>query len=219
MKSIGMLALALFAVLSSPLHALCEDVAHFNKLDIPASEARLSELARVREFRCSYELPQFSQATLLIAEYYKDGKRVKVFPLAHAKYDTRLKKTTGIISIGWHRDLHNLISVHDNGDMYTPWTASISLPDFTPADLCYFKDSSPEARKPESESGMDFTLYPVMGICGQREKKISYQDVKDKDSFLSACTQAGAKDMVLIYLYMSANDDHPSMPFTDPLPQ
>ena len=58
---------------------------------------------------------------------------------------------TGIISIGWQRDAHNLVSVHDNGDRYNPWTSSAHLEDFDPVDACYFADSSPEKRKPDLE--------------------------------------------------------------------
>lgn len=190
--------------------------AHFRRLEIPAHESRLSELARVREFRCSGEWPGFSGQTLLIAELYREGKRVKAFRLSRAVYDESLKKRAGILSIGWHRDFHSLISVYDNGEFYSPWTESIRLPDFTPVDGIFFENSLPEDRKPEGENPQgyySFKLYPVLGLCGQRQLKLSSSGWKDRPTFLAACKRAGAKDAVMIYLYQSDSGEEPAMRF------
>jgi hypothetical protein len=191
-----------------------QDVCHFRHADIPRNEARLSELARVREFRCDYEFPRFTQGTLLLAERFRNGKCIERFRLSRAKYDSSRGDNTGIISIGWQRDAHNLVSVHDNGDFYSPWTGSAHLEDFDPVDACYFADSSPEKRKPDLEGSgyFDFALYPVIGLCGQRKYKINYPDKADTQSFLQACR--GAADAVVIYLYFSPYDEQPALKFT-----
>ena len=123
---------------------------------------------------------------------------------------------TGIISIGWHRDAHNLVSVHDNGDIYSPWTESVHLADFIPVDAYYFADSSPEKRKPDKKGSgyFDYELYPVIGLCGQRTHKIRYPETADTQSFLKSCALAGAKDAVVIYLYFSPLDEEPALKFT-----
>jgi hypothetical protein len=196
--------------------AWSQDASHFRRADIPRNEVRLSELARVREFRCQYDLAHFTQGTLLMAELFRDGKCIKRFRLARAKYDKSKKNTTGVISIGWHRDAHNLVSVHDNGDFYSPWTESAHLADFIPIDAYYFADSSPEKRKPDKKGSgsFDFELYPVIGLCGQRTHKIRYTETADTQSFLKSCALAGAKDAVVIYLYFSPLDEEPALKFT-----
>jgi hypothetical protein len=206
--------LTAFAVASS---AWSQDVSHFRRAEIPRNESRLSELSRVREFRCDYDLAHFIQGTLLIAEVFHDGKCVARYRLSRAKYDTAKKGKTGIISIGWQRDNHDLVSVHDNGDFYSPWVASIHLPDFTPLDACYFADSAPEKRKPDRDGKgyFDFDLYPVIGFCGPRTRKIRYPEKGDTQSFLDACRSGGAQDAVIIYLYFSPYDEEPALKFNE----
>jgi hypothetical protein len=189
------------------------DVSHFRRVDVPANESRLSALNGVKEFRCAYELARFTQGTLLIAEVFRDGKCVDRFRLSHAKYHQSTKSTTGIISIGWQADNRKLVSVHDNGHRYSPWTASAHLADFNLMDAHYFSDSLPEKRKPEG-SGFDFELYPVLGLCGERSLQIAYPENGDAQSFLKACSDAGAKDAVVVYLYFSPLDEHPAVKFT-----
>ena len=202
----------LISLILSPL-AWGQDTSHFRRADIPRSESRLSELAGVREFRCDYDLARFTQGTLLIAEVFRDGKCIDRFRLSRAKYDKSKKDKTGIICFGWQRNAHNLVSVHDNGDFYSPWTASIHLPNFDPVDAYYFADSLPEKRKPEG-SGFDFELYPVIGFCGQRTHKIRSPEAADTQSFLKSCDLAGAKDAVIVYLYFSSLDEEPAVKFT-----
>jgi hypothetical protein len=198
----------------SPL-AWGQDTSHFRRADIPRSESRLSELAGVREFRCEYDLARFTRGTLLIAEVFRDGKCIDRFRLSRAKYDKSRKSKTGIISIGWQRNAHNLVSVHDNGDLYSPWTASVHLPDFNPVDAFYFTDSRPEKRKPDKKgSGYDFELYPVIGLCGERTHQIRDPETADAQSFLKSCELAGARDAVIVYLYLSPLDDEPALKFT-----
>ncbi len=208
-----MYPLAMLLLLVCHFPAKGEDLSHFRRADIPRNESRLSALAGVREFRCNYDLARFSQGTLLIAEVYKDGKRTHVYRLSRAKYDGSGKNKEGIISIGWRGDSHTLVSVHDNGDLYSPWTAFVLLPDFVPFDAFYFADSSPEKRGPERKGGMSFELYPVLGICGQRNAKIAYQSVHDQASFLAACRRSGAKEAVVFSLYLSDRDEDPSVKF------
>jgi len=205
----------LISLILSPL-SWSQETSHFRRADIPRSEARLSELAGVREFRCDYDLARFTQGTLLIAEVFRNEKCIERFRLSRAKYDKSRKGKTGIISFGWQRKTHDLVSVHDNGDFYSPWTASIHLPDFSPADAYYFADSRPEKRKAEKGGSgyLDFELYPVVGLCGERTHKIRYPEIADTQSFLKSCQLAGARDAVIVYLYLSPLDDEPAVKFT-----
>ena len=209
------LTLLLISLINTAL-AWSQETSHFRRAEIPSNESRLSELGRVREFRCNYELARFTQGTLLIAEVYRDGKCIDRFRLSRAKYDESKKEHVGVISIGWQRDAHDLVSVHDNGDSYSPWTASVHLPDFNPVDAYYFSDSLPEKRKPDKEGSgyFDFELYPVIGLCGQRNLKIRYPEIADTQSFLKSCELAGAKDAVIVYLYFSPLDEEPALKFT-----
>jgi len=202
----------LISLILSPL-AWSQDASHFRRAEIPRSESRQSELAGVREFRCDYNLARFTQGTLLIAEVFRDGKCIDRFRLSRAKYDESKTNQTGIISFGWQRDAHALVSVHDNGDSYSPWTASVHLPDFSPVDAYHFANSIPEKRKPEG-TGFDFGLYPVIGLCGERTQKIRYPESADTQSFLKSCELAGARDAVIVYLYLSPLDEEPALKFT-----
>jgi hypothetical protein len=187
---------------------------HFLPDEIPADEVRLLELGRIREFRATYELGEFSQGTLLIAELYEDGRATKVFRLSRAKYDSVKRTLTGTLSFGWNRDRHHLVSLNDNGDFHTPWPAKIELRDFSPSDAFYFRDSVPEVRKPEG-GGMEFKLYPVVGLCGERTALIRDSEMKTRDDFLKACREAGARNALMIYMYMSPFDEEPPLKFEE----
>jgi hypothetical protein len=186
---------------------------HFRPDPVPADEARLMELARIREFRGSYELGEFAQGTLLIAELHVEGQPVKAFRLSRAKYDRAKQTRSGTLSFGWHRDARHLVSVNDNGDLYSPWTAKIDLPDFSPQDAHWFADSVPERRKAKQDWHASFELYPVMGLCGERISQVNYSNIKTGGDFVNACTAAGAKSAVMIYLYKSTHDEEPSIKF------
>ena len=216
MKTIPFLRLIAAAglLVTGPSVALAGDF-HFRPAPVPAGEARLMELARIREFRGSYELGEFVQGTLLIAELHVEGQPVKAFRLSRAKYDRARQTRTGILSFGWHRDARHLVSVNDNGDLYSPWTAKIDLPDFAPQDAHWFADSVPERRKAEQDWHVSFGLYPVMGLCGERSSQVNYSSVKTGEDFVKACTAAGAKSAVMIYLYKSTHDEEPSIKFAE----
>lgn len=194
--------------------AWAQETSHFRRADIPRNESRLSELSGVREFRVDYDLARFTQGTLLFVEVFHDGKCISRFRLSRAKYDKQEK--TGVISIGWQRDSRNLVSVHDNGAFYSPWTASVHLPDFSPHDAYYFSDSLPEKRKPDEKDGFDIELFPVIGLCGERSVQIAYPKNGDAQAFLKACSSAGVKDAVVVYLYFSPHDEEPGLKFTKP---
>ena len=188
---------------------------HFRPAAIPANEARLMELARIREFRGSYEIAEFCQGTLLIAELHVEGQPVKAYRLSRAKYDLSKQTRSGTLAFGWHRDTHQLVSVNDNGDLYSPWSAKIDLSDFSPQDAYWFESSAPEDRKPPQEGQLPFQLYPVMGLCGERSLHVNYSKVKTAGDFVTATKTAGAKSAVVIYLYASPHDEEPSMNFED----
>ncbi len=194
--------------------AWAQKTSHFRPAEIPRNESRLSELSGVREFRIDYELARSTQGTLLFAEVFRDGKCINRFRLSRAKYDKSKQEKTGVISLGWQRDSRNLVSVHDNGAFYSPWTASVHLPDFSPNDAYYFSDSLPEKRKPDEKDGSDIELFPVIGLCGERSVQIAYPKGGDAQAFLKACSSAGVKDAVVIYLYFSPLDEEPSLKFT-----
>jgi hypothetical protein len=103
--------------------------------------------------------------------------------------------------------------VNDTGDLYSPWTAKTDLPEFSPQDAHWFADSAPEIRKPARDSSVSFELYPVMGICGERTLQMRDSGVKTSEDFVNACTAAGAKSAVMIYLYKSTHDEEPSIKF------
>jgi hypothetical protein len=201
-------------IAAAPQAALAGDF-HFRPAAVPAHEARLMELARIREFRGGYELGEFSQGTLLIAVLHVEGQPAKAFRLSRAKYDAAKQTRTGTLSFGWHRDARHLVSVHDNGDFHSPWTAKIDLPDFSPQDAHWFEHSAPEERKPARDWHLSFDLYPVMGLCGERTAQVNYANVKTGDDFVTACKAAGAKSSVMVYLYPSLHDEEPSMRFED----
>lgn len=188
---------------------------HFRPAPIPANEARLMELARIREFRGSYDLGEFCQGTLLIAELHVEGQPVKAYRLSRAKYDRAKQTLSGTLAFGWQRDTHQLVSVNDNGDLYSPWTAKIDLPAFSPLDSHWFTDSASEERKPAQQGHFAFQLYPVMGLCGERTLQVNYSNVKSGEDFVTACKTAGAKSALMIYLYLSPHDGEPSMNFED----
>lgn len=188
--------------------AWSQDVSHFRRAEIPRNESRLSELARVREFRIDYEMARYSNSSILIAEVYRDGKCIQRYRLSHAVNTTAKESNTGVISIGWQRDGHNLVCVHDNGNVYSPWTGSAHLPDFSPFDAYYFTDSLPEKRKSDKH-GVDFELSPVIGLCGERYSQINYPKNGNAQSFLEACKNAESKDAVIIYLYSTDGGDAP----------
>ncbi|MEO8205283.1 MAG: hypothetical protein ABI615_03825 [Chthoniobacterales bacterium] len=200
------------------IYCQSEDVCHFQRVDIPRDESRLSALAGLREWRCDYEFSRFSPYALLIAEVYKDGACVGKYRLSYAVYDNTKKTKNGIISIGWQKNTDTLVSVNDNGEFYSPWAESIHLFDFQPVDAFFFSNSAPEKRKPEKKNAAyrDFELYPVVGICGARNLKIAYGDITTAKQFLSACWSAKAKNAVIIYLYMTDGGD-PAMNFSKPV--
>jgi hypothetical protein len=180
-----------------------DDTAHFKRLDIPKNEARLSELAGVREFRCSFELGHFCIETLLIAEVFHDGKCTKRYRLSRIPYDPDTKIVTGTISIGWQSIAHRIVSVQDRTGSEWVESASAPAPNFEPwpRDQFYFVDSRGEKRR---EGDRDFELFPVLGFCGPHERmQIRLVDVRDKESFLAACKAAHEMDAVVIYIYMN----------------
>lgn len=202
------------AVLLAGVRPVMAEGFHFTPAEIPDNEVRLMELARVREFRIAYELGEACPQSLLVAELHTFGQPVRAFPLARAVYARDEKTAKGTISLGWHRDARQLVSVHDNGrrELYSPFTAKIDLPGFSPQDGFYFRDSVPEERTPQRE-GMKFQLYPVAGLCGERNALIRTDGVKDAKGYLAACEAAGAKQTVVVYLYRSENGESPAMKF------
>jgi len=213
-KLAACLAVFVLTLLVIPAAVRGQEVSHFKRVDIPLNERRVSELGRVWEFRCEYELAKFTQGALLVAELYRDGKCAGRFHLSRIKFDESRQTRSGTLSLGWQRDTHNLISVIDNGVSVWPST-SVHLEAFEPLDACYFTDSPPEKRKAGRRGGMDCELYPVMGLCGQRSLKIKYPEKPDAGSFLKACREAGAKTAVIIYLYPSPMDEDPGLGFAD----
>ena len=104
--------------------------------------------------------------------------------------------------LGWNQEKHELISVIDNQQFYSPWTASVVLKDFSYFDHFFFEDSVSEIRH-SVEDNSDFKIYPVVGMCGNRQLKMNEMGFKDATSFLQVCAGARAKNALVIYLYKS----------------
>lgn len=205
-----------FIIWIAPAMVMSQDSCHFRPVDIPLNERRMSELAGVQEFRCGYELAGSAQRVFLIAELFREGKCAGRFRLSHIKNDEPKTIKSGTISIGWHRDTDNLVSVLDNGETCWP-SKSIHLEYFSPVDAYYFSNSLPETQKPEKRSPeyKGCELYPVIGLCGRRSLKIDYPKGADTQSFLQACSKSGAKEAVVIYLYVCGSEDEPPLKYSD----
>jgi len=226
MKSFySLITLAVFLV-GSTSRVFPDETDHFRKFQVPPDEARILALTGVREFRCDYEINEsnaksfginspsnYQQDFCLFAELYSQGKCIGRYRLARATSlfkDPKLP-LKGIISIGWNAKDHELISVIDNGQFYTPWSAFVILKDFQCMDDFFFENSEPEKRHSD-ESG-DFELYPVVGICGERNTKISYIGVSNAAAFLKRCQEAHARFALMIYLYKASGGEDPSLSF------
>ncbi len=202
-----------FLALGYPATLRAADEAHFVRTTVPRDEARILALAGVREFRCDYQLGHFSGQTLLIAELYEDGKCAHRYRMSPAVYDNKKKTDKGIISIGWNTNLNALVTVNDNDEFYSPWTVSVVIPGFRPLDGHFFENSKAETRSPDDPQSVPYSLYPVLGLCGDRTLKISYDWDADVPKYLGACKAAGARQVIIVYLYQSAFGEEPSMRF------
>jgi hypothetical protein len=163
MKSPLLLAVfAAFILFGATRFATADDADHFRQFKVPSDEARILALTGVREFRCDYEsLPSsliprnkeesefnYQQDVLLFAELYEGTTCVGRYRLAvsvNAFHDLKLP-LKGILSFGWNQEKHELISVIDNEQFYSPWTASVFLKDFSYCDHFFFENSTPEKR-------------------------------------------------------------------------
>ena len=223
----SLLSLAVFAAVilfSTSGSTFADDEDHFRKFKVPSDEARILALTGVREFRCDYEVMpspslqqniqgsqfNYQQDLQLFAELYQGTTCVGRYRLAfsvNAFHDlnTPLK---GILSFGWNHEKHELISVIDNEQLYTPWTATLVLMDFSYVDYFFFENSTPEKRSSRYDSG-EFEVYPVVGICGDRNFKINYSAETDAASFLKDCEHSRAKNAIVIYLYKSSGGGPP----------
>jgi hypothetical protein len=191
-----------------------DDSAHFTKVEVPPAEMRLDNLSRLIEYRCNYEFAAKARGALLIAEYHS-GATVTDYLLPLFIFLDPQKggaKQTGTLSIAWHLDFHNLILAGERMED----SGAIHLPDFNPEGGFFFQASSPETRKPtgkNAEHGMEFQLYPVMGISGDRQLQLGFDKSGGVREFLDACERAQAKGAVVIYLYFSTSDEEPCMDF------
>jgi hypothetical protein len=228
----SLLFLAVFAVsvlFGAVSPALADDVDHFRKFQVPPDEARILSLTGVHEFRCDYEvmptatdlpfsqgpLPNYQEDLFLFAEFYDEaGRCVGRYRLAVAVngfHDLKVPEK-GIFSFGWNQEKHELISVIDNAQTYSPWSASLVLKDFSYFDHFFFENSTPEKRHGEPGSP-DPIIYPVVGVCGDRTHKMQESGFTDVNSYLKACYRAQAKGAVIIYLYKSSFGEEPALPF------
>jgi len=220
----------LLAASTSP--AAAETVNHFRGFPPPPEEARILALTGVREFCCHYEIapstvrflgklpgPGYQADFDLFAEVYAGTTCTARYRLALAvdAFTDPAKARTGIISIGWNEEQHELTSVLANDQFYSPWHASMHLPGFSAVDAHFFADAKAEQR--HSASGGDYVLYPVLGICGERTYKIpgGYEGIDDAQKLLGLYKFVKAKSAVIIYLYSSSLGDEPDLKF-DPHP-
>ena len=181
-----------------------DNVNHFRGFPPPPDEARILALTGVREFCAHYEVMptvtpaqqnrpgsqnNYQQDLNFFAEVYSGTTCTARYRLAFAvnAFDDLSKPLTGLISVGWNEEQHELTSVVDNRQFYSPWSARIHLPAFEAVDAHYFEDAKGEKR--HSEQSGDFVIYPVLGICGDRIFKIpgGYEGINDAARFLKIC--------------------------------
>jgi len=223
-------ALALFLLFGVSGTVLADDVAHFRKFKVPADEARILALTGGHEFRCDYEVTpsdtamtnqgnpiRYQQDFELFAELYEGMDCVGRYRLANSvnAFNDLNLPLRGILAFGWNDEKHELISVIDNEQFYSPWTASLVLGNFSYVDHFFFENSMPETRH-SNYGTSDFKIYPVVGICGDRTHKMNEMGFTDASSFLKVCKFAGAKNALVIYLYKSNGGDVP-LKFDEPL--
>jgi len=221
-------ALTAFLLFGASVPAVADDADHFRKFQVPGDEARILALTGVHEFRCDYEVmptatdlpfsqgpqPNYQEDHFLFAELYEGANCVGRYRLAVAVngfHDLKLPEK-GIFSFGWNQEKHELISVIDNHQLYSPWTASLILKNFSYFDHFFFENSTPEKRHAQPGSP-DPTIYPVVGICGDRSFKMPGSGFTDVSSYLKACQNAHSKGAVIIYLYKSSFGEEPALPF------
>jgi hypothetical protein len=196
---------------------LAMDPDHFLEVKVPPDEAHALALTGVREFSCSYQvLPppllrqnppgsefNYQQDLQLFAELYEGTSCVGRYRLASSvnAFNGLNLPLKGALSFGWNSRSHELVSVIDNGQFYSPWSASAIFKDFSCRDHSFFENSAPEKRQRMTSEGPDFEIYPVVGICGDRRLKMQKTGFANAASFLKACQNAGAANAVVIYLY------------------
>jgi len=216
-------ALALGAI---PSGVRADDLNHFRGFPPPPDEARILALTGVQEYCCHYEITfSASQAfhllpgsqvhyqgdVMLFAEVYSGTTCIARYRLADSvnAFDDLGKPLTGTISLGWNEERHELISVIDNRQLYSPWHASVHLPDFDPVDAHFFEDSAGEKRH-SAQSG-DFVIYPVAGLCGDRRLKIpgGYEKILTAQQLLGLYQFVRAKNAVILYAFPTEGGDPP----------
>jgi len=228
MKSRWLMAAVVLACGGTARLAHADDLDHFRKVEVAADEARILALTGVRELRCDYEImpagaplpiqgkgtTNYQEDLFLFAELYQGGTFVARYRLSLAVDGFQEPKAPrkGSMAFGWNEERHELVSVIQNGQRYSPWTASVVLGDFSCVDHFFFENSHPEMR--HSETGTpDFPIYPVVGMCGDRNLKIQEFGFTDAASYLLACSRAHAKNALIIYLYKSEEGENPPLPF------
>jgi hypothetical protein len=226
-----LVALAVILLFGARGSVFADDADHFRQFTVPSDEARILALTGVREFRCDYEvMPSQSAFKLLgaasnyqenhnlFAEFYEGTTCVGRYRLAVSVdpfHDLKLP-LKGVLSFGWNQGKHELVSVIDNAQRYSPWSASLVLKDFSYLDNYFFENSTPEKRHSDSGTA-DFNIYPVVGICGERTFKMNESGFTNVASFLKTCEHAHAKNAVVVFLYKSSMGEEPSLHF-DPSP-
>jgi hypothetical protein len=221
-------ATALILLFGIPPLILGDEADHFRKFTTPPDEARILALTGVREFRCDYEVAAASKAflvnpgpplnyqenLLLFAEYFERGTCVARYRLSVAVdgfHDLKIPEK-GIMSFGWNEDKHQLISVIDNQQRYSPWIGSLVRKDFSYFDSSFFENGAPETRNSDTGTS-NFVVYPVVGVCGYRQHKLQESGYADSAAYLKACNLAQSKGAIIIYLYKSALGEEPPLKF------
>ncbi len=229
-------ALCLFAAwLIGGAPSQADDVVnHFRSYPPPPDEARVLALTGVREFCCHYEVMptvtpaqqnapgsqnKYQQDLMFFAEVYQGTTCAARYRLSDCVnvFDALDRPLTGTLSLGWNEEQHELTSVIENGQFYSPWTEHVHLPNFDPVDAHFFENAKPEKRH-AAESG-DFVIYPVLGICGDRRLKIpgGYESIDDAPKLLGLYQFVKARNAVIIYAYPTEGGD-PPLKF-DPTPK
>jgi len=195
-----------------------QDVNHFRGFPVPPDEARILALTGVREYACHYEVQptvkpesrnipgsqnNYQQDFELFAEVYSGTTCTARYRLATSvnAFDDLAKPLTGLISVGWNEEQHKLTTVIENGQFYSPWHATVHLPDFNAVDAHFFENSTGERR--HSTASGDFVVYPVVALCGERRFKIpgGFTGHETARDLLGLYQFVKARNAIIIYLY------------------
>jgi len=189
-----MILAAFFCVL--PLLAYTAPQFDVKQSTIPTEERRQQAILGVREFRCSYTLPNAPEYLQVIVESYKFGRLSRRYRAAHAG---NFGRTNGTVSLAWLPKQREMVTIIENGEVYSPFSKRLLI-DRSEFDDVF--DGNHGFKVVEEREGM----IPLMGISGQRGNKIG-SGFRTPEEFLEVCKRANAKFCWIVYLHIDDKDN------------